>query len=441
MSRRGGSTSSSSFRGGRAGVGLGGARITGVGGTIRSDSPMVVGGSSAGSSVNGAVSSTAGATAVSLQRQVGPRMPMPPDPSRRIADYSSPDDKCPQCKTDRYLNPKLRLLVSPCYHEMCESCLDRIFSLGPAPCPECGQKCRKYEFGVQTFQDLRVEKEVDVRRRIGKLFNKREEDFDDLKSYNNYLEEVESILFNLINNVDVANTEARIAAYQASNKTSIQTNTRNLAAEGDAQRALEEAEKSQRAARAVRRKQREERDRVEAEQDERELVDAMAGRGAVGVDAMLKRKHENEQMRIERMEREELEEDLLARQHDAANKAAFTQAKNANGRTTSATTQQRGDDGWPVPFHVDMLLDFEGPLARLDDARDLYDVYPTPAELGGTSTAASGPQPTYEDFWITSTLEKDEVSRLRAAGYDWSLNWQRDIRAANMGIGLRALQA
>ena len=31
----------------------------------------------------------------------------------------SMDDQCPVCKSDRYLNPKLRLLVSSCYHKMC----------------------------------------------------------------------------------------------------------------------------------------------------------------------------------------------------------------------------------------------------------------------------------------------------------------------------------
>lgn len=31
----------------------------------------------------------------------------------------SMDDQCPICKSDRYLNPKLRLLVSACYHKMC----------------------------------------------------------------------------------------------------------------------------------------------------------------------------------------------------------------------------------------------------------------------------------------------------------------------------------
>jgi CDK-activating kinase assembly factor MAT1 len=99
----------------------------------------------------------------------------------------SMDDQCPVCKSDRYLNPKLRLLVSSCYHKMCvsgfayiykgklmrlfgrcESCIDRLFTLGPAPCPICQKVLRKLAFTPQTFEDLTVEKEVAVRRRIAK---------------------------------------------------------------------------------------------------------------------------------------------------------------------------------------------------------------------------------------------------------------------------------
>lgn len=69
---------------------------------------------------------------------------------------------------------------------------------------------RKLAFMPQTFEDLVVEKEVTVRRRLAKeyatatlyftsiltstgRFNKRREDFTDLRAYNDYLEEVEDI--------------------------------------------------------------------------------------------------------------------------------------------------------------------------------------------------------------------------------------------------------
>ena len=96
----------------------------------------------------------------------------------------SMDDQCPVCKSDRYLNPRLRLLVSSCYHKMsvpfgltlprlisparCESCIDRLFTLGPAPCPICNKVLRKLAFIPQTFEDLNVEREVAIRRRIAK---------------------------------------------------------------------------------------------------------------------------------------------------------------------------------------------------------------------------------------------------------------------------------
>lgn len=105
----------------------------------------------------------------------------------------SSDDKCPICKTDRYLSPRLRLLVSPCYHKMCESCIDRLFSLGPAACPECGQVVRKQQFSAQIFEDLQVEEEVNIRKRVSRLFNRRPEEFPTLRAYNDYLEEFEEI--------------------------------------------------------------------------------------------------------------------------------------------------------------------------------------------------------------------------------------------------------
>ena len=50
----------------------------------------------------------------------------------------------------------------------CESCIDRLFTLGPAPCPICNKVLRKLAFTPQTFEDLSVEKEVAIRKRIAK---------------------------------------------------------------------------------------------------------------------------------------------------------------------------------------------------------------------------------------------------------------------------------
>lgn len=93
------------------------------------------------------------------------------------------------------MNSKLRLLVSPCYHRMsvslrsarhsqtpfccctladhtalcrCESCIQRIFGLGPEPCPVCGQILRRAQFTTQTFENLAVQREVQIRNRIAR---------------------------------------------------------------------------------------------------------------------------------------------------------------------------------------------------------------------------------------------------------------------------------
>ncbi|KAF9452837.1 CDK-activating kinase assembly factor [Macrolepiota fuliginosa MF-IS2] len=197
------------------------------------------------------------------------------DASGRVTEYFSMDDQCPVCKSDRYLNPKLRLLVSSCYHKMCESCIDRLFTLGPAPCPICNKILRKLAFTPQTFEDLGVEKEVAVRRRIAKEFNKRRDDFPDLRSYNDYLEEVEDITFNLINEINVPETEARINRYRAENAILIELNIQREEAYAQQLREQEDAERREREFRAQELRREEEEEREEREKGKREIIDKL----------------------------------------------------------------------------------------------------------------------------------------------------------------------
>ncbi|KAI0670528.1 CDK-activating kinase assembly factor [Trametes maxima] len=197
------------------------------------------------------------------------------DPSGRTSEYFSMDDQCPVCKSDRYLNPKLRLLVSACYHKMCESCIDRLFTLGPAPCPICNKILRKLAFTPQTFEDLGVEKEVAVRRRITKEFNKRREDFVDLRSYNDYLEMVEDITFNLINDIDVAETEGRIAQYRKENAALIELNAKREEEYARYLQEQEEMERQEREMRAQELRRLEEEERAEREKGKQAIIDKL----------------------------------------------------------------------------------------------------------------------------------------------------------------------
>ncbi|KAF8524236.1 CDK-activating kinase assembly factor MAT1-domain-containing protein [Gautieria morchelliformis] len=202
--------------------------------------------------------------------------PSASDATGKTAEFSSMDDQCPVCKSDRYLNPKLRLLVSStCYHKMCESCIDRLFTLGPAPCPICTKVLRKLAFTPQTFEDLVVEKEVAVRRRISKEFNKRREDFVDLRSYNDYLEMVEDITFNLINEIDPAATEARIAAFRAENAALIQLNIQREKLDAQELQEDEERDRREREERMRELRREEEEERQEREKERRAIIDGL----------------------------------------------------------------------------------------------------------------------------------------------------------------------
>ncbi|XP_046849188.1 CDK-activating kinase assembly factor MAT1-like [Xenia sp. Carnegie-2017] len=139
------------------------------------------------------------------------------------------DQQCPKCKTSKYRNPKLKLLVNVCGHKLCLNCVDVLFTRPSAACPECSTPLRRSDFRVQQFEDLIVEKEVDIRKRIVKIFNKREDDFskeaDPLRVYNDYLEEVETIVWNLANNIDVDETNRKIEQYKKENEILIKKNS------------------------------------------------------------------------------------------------------------------------------------------------------------------------------------------------------------------------
>ncbi|KAL4928823.1 TFIIH/NER complex subunit TFB3 [Aspergillus undulatus] len=149
-------------------------------------------------------------------------------PSREaLVNRRDEDEVCPVCKSSRYLNPDMRFLINPeCYHKMCESCVDRIFSGGPANCPVagCHKTLRKNRFRKQTFEDINVEREVDIRRRVMTVLNRREEEFDSKLDWDNFLEQREEMIFNLVNRIDVAKTEADLQSYASENMGSIRVN-------------------------------------------------------------------------------------------------------------------------------------------------------------------------------------------------------------------------
>lgn len=105
---------------------------------------------------------------------------------------------CPVCKGDSYLNPNIKIYISPCFHRLCETCLYKIFQYGHAPCPECGTLLRRINFINSTFEDVEVERELKMRKLMNRYFQREECEFDDEVEYNDYLEKYETLLFDLL---------------------------------------------------------------------------------------------------------------------------------------------------------------------------------------------------------------------------------------------------
>lgn len=276
---------------------------------------------------------------------------------------------------------------------MCESCIDRLFTLGPAPCPICNKTLRKLAFTPQTFEDLDVEKEVAIRRRIAKDFNKRREDFVNLRSYNDYLEEVEDLAFNLINDVNVAETEARIAQYKKENAAAIEHNLQREEQYAQFLREQEEAERLDREQRAEELRRLEEEEREEREKGRREIID-----------------------RLETSDKDAVK--LVARSRaEAMRRASARTTSNTTFQSHSSVLRSRAAQSTVIPDvpHVPLQDDWYA----YEDKFTLRNNYDDP---------------------MSEAVRKDREGIMRAGGYRVEDAWERALRSAVAALDLRPAQ-
>ncbi|KAJ4295942.1 TFIIH/NER complex subunit [Collariella sp. IMI 366227] len=205
------------------------------------------------------------------------------------------DDMCPVCKTIRYLNKDMEFLINPeCYHSMCVNCVNRLFNDGPNQCPYagCNRTLRRKGFRSAFFGDLSVEREVDIRRRVAAVFNQVEDDFETLRDYNNYLQMVEDLTFDLVSGTDVKRraAEAMLQQWEAEHKGDIERN-RKAGREADEQSrrrlAAEREAARQRRVEALREAEEEKMERVRSREAE---LDNLAQGEAGGQRVQLKRR-------------------------------------------------------------------------------------------------------------------------------------------------------
>lgn len=139
---------------------------------------------------------------------------------------------------------------------------------------------RKAGFRKQIFEDVQMEREKDIRQEITEVFNRREDEFETLRDYNDYLEEVENISFGLINGIDVEENRRKLDKYKEANTADIRAN-KSFAQDAEARWAAKQAqEKEQAKLRREAARRQEEEQRREEEEGKRRIVDDIAkGKG------------------------------------------------------------------------------------------------------------------------------------------------------------------
>jgi hypothetical protein len=110
-----------------------------------------------------------------------------------------------------------------CGHQFCNSCIDRELSRRREfPCPICETPVKKVTLSTRTLDDVLCEKDTSWRRRVMKVFNKTERDFVSLVEYNNYLEDVEDLIYSIVNEEPNAEEcKSKIKAYEDAHRTEI----------------------------------------------------------------------------------------------------------------------------------------------------------------------------------------------------------------------------
>lgn len=312
------------------------------------------------------------------------------------------DETCPVCKTTRYFNPDMEFRVNTeCYHLMCKTCMERIFKDGPNQCPyaECNKTLRLRGFKKAFFGDLKVEREVDIRRRVAQVFNKVEDDFESLDAYNDYLYMVECLTDDLVNGKPDARAraEAQLAEWEAQHRADIERN-RRLARESDEARQKRLAAEQDAARQRRLQELRDDADeRASAARFREEMLDSLAnaevGHAGEAVDRVLLKKRGQQRSQA-----------ALQAAAAAAGAGAGLSIRGLRDKTRPAA-----DDGKPYD-----------PFGGLDLAPSRVDL--SEDRMGG-----------YHSEWVDVIRSKDEY---RVGGYSADEYISRALFEAFSGLGV-----
>ena len=119
---------------------------------------------------------------------------------------------------------------------------------------------------------------MDIRKRVGAVFNRRQDEFETLLDWNNYLEEVEGLVFELVEGSvkEKAEAEEKLRKYREGNKGEIEENRRAGLEEQEMERRREKVEKEAARQRRLAALREEEEEKADAEKNRMEVLDRLA---------------------------------------------------------------------------------------------------------------------------------------------------------------------
>lgn len=123
-----------------------------------------------------------------------------------------------------------------------------------------------------------MEREVDIRKRVGEVFNRRQDEFETLLDWNNYLEEVETLIFDLVEGTreEKARAEEKLRQYREGNKGEIEENKRLGQEEAELLRRREKAEQDAARERRLQALREEEEEKMDVERTRKAALEQMA---------------------------------------------------------------------------------------------------------------------------------------------------------------------
>lgn len=186
------------------------------------------------------------------------------------------------------------------------------------PCPVCETAVKRVTLTQRTLDAVQCEKDTSWRRRLIAVYNKTNADFDSLLEYNNYLEQVEDMIYSIVNEEpDAEECKAKIKEYEQSHRAEIVVRQSQRA---DGERSIQDQIAAEQLSA--------QRQRLQAE-DERKYM------------AVTKRKLKQESTEVLLGEREEVSAELIVAQMQGYKNELKRSYREGGGATSYVSPQVR----------------------------------------------------------------------------------------------------